>query len=87
MLFISPETIIKNKKIYECLMEANAEGYLNDLIIDEAHIIIEWGSSFRMDYQCLDAFRKELIRNNTSLRTFLLSATFSKQTTERDCPR
>ena len=82
MLFISPETIIKNKNIYQCLMEANAEGYLNDLIIDEAHIIIEWGSSFRMDYQCLDAFRKELIRNNTSLRTFLLSATFSKQTTE-----
>ena len=82
MLFISPETIIKNKKIYNCLIEANAKGYLNDLIIDEAHIIIEWGSSFRMDYQCLDAFRKELLKNNSSLRTFLLSATFSKQTTE-----
>lgn len=82
MLFISPESVIKNKVLYNSLIKANNEGYLNNLIIDEAHIIIDWGSSFRTDFQCLDSFRNELIHNNQLIRTFLLSATFSKKTTE-----
>ena len=80
MLFISPETLFKNKEIRKALMSANDCGYLNDLVIDEAHIIIDWGSSFRVDFQCLDAFRNELLDRNPSLRTFLLSATYSTST-------
>lgn len=82
MLFISPEAIIKNIKIRNCLFDANNKKYLKNLIIDEAHIIIEWGSSFRVDFQCLDSFRKSLMKENPELRTFLLSATYTKKTVD-----
>ena len=82
MLFISPETIIKNPKIKKTILYANSTGYLKNLIIDEAHIVIEWGSAFRKDFQCLDAFQKQLLKSNKSLRTYLLSATFSKRTAD-----
>ncbi|MBQ6943020.1 MAG: DEAD/DEAH box helicase [Ruminococcus sp.] len=79
MLFISPEAIIKNKKLQSSILEANKCGYLKNMVVDEAHIIIEWGSSFRVDFQCLDSFRKLLMKDNSLLRTFLLSATYSKK--------
>lgn len=82
MLFISPEALIRNTGIQSSIFKANSEGYLKNLVIDEAHIIIEWGASFRVDFQCLDSFRKILIRDNPSLRTYLLSATFSKKTVD-----
>ena len=70
-------TLIKKK-----ILHANSTGYLKNLIIDEAHIVIEWGSAFRKDFQCLDAFQKQLLKSNKSLRTYLLSATFSKRTAD-----
>lgn len=82
MLFVSPEALIKNIKIQNSIFKANSEGYLKNLVIDEAHIIIEWGASFRVDFQCLDSFRRLLAKDNPSLRTYLLSATFSKKTVD-----
>ena len=82
MLFVSPEALIKNIKIQNSIFKANSQGYLKNLVIDEAHIIIEWGSSFRVDFQCLDSFRRLLVNDNPYLRTYLLSATFSKKTVD-----
>ena len=82
MLFISPEALVKNKNLIEEIDNLNKIGYLKNLIIDEAHIIVEWGSSFRIDFQCLDTFRKRFREHNSNLRTFLLSATFSRSTVE-----
>lgn len=79
MLFISPEALIKNIRIQDSILKANSKGYLKNLVIDEAHIIIEWGASFRVDFQCLDSFKRLLLKDNPSLRTYLLSATFSKK--------
>lgn len=82
MLFLSPETLIKNYELRKALENAAIEGYFKNFIIDEAHIIVEWGASFRVDFQCIDAFRKHIIEMNKQLRTFLLSATFSKDTVQ-----
>ena len=79
MLFISPEALIKNIRIQDSILKANSKGYLKNLVIDEAHIIIEWGASFRVDFQCIDSFKRLLVKDNPSLRTYLLSATFSKK--------
>lgn len=79
MLFISPEALIKNIRIQDSILKANSKGYLKNLVIDEAHIIIEWGASFRVDFQCLDSFKRLLVKDNPSFRTYLLSATFSKK--------
>lgn len=80
IIFISPEAIIKNKRISKVIRDANDKHYLKNVIIDEAHLLIEWGTFFRMDYQFLEIWRKGLLKYNTSLRTYLLSATFEKKT-------
>lgn len=80
LLFISPEALIKNEKFKEVIAEANKSRYLKNIIIDEAHIVVSWGDFFRVDYQCLGPWRKELLRSNPQIRTFLLSATFSDET-------
>ncbi|SHJ74498.1 Helicase conserved C-terminal domain-containing protein [Hathewaya proteolytica DSM 3090] len=80
ILFISPESLIKNKELREKIEKANNEKYLKNLVVDEAHIIIEWGSLFRIDFQCLDTLRKNFLQSNNTLKTYLLSATYSDET-------
>ena len=50
ILFISPESLIKNSKLRDKIQNANNEHYLKNIVVDEAHIIIDWGSSFRIDF-------------------------------------
>ena len=79
MLFISPEALLNNKNFVEGIRKANAERYLKNIVIDEAHIVVDWGSQFRVDYQCLESWRRLLLQSNPSIRTFLLSATYEKR--------
>lgn len=80
LLFISPEALIKNEVFKQVIDAANDSGYLRNLIIDEAHIVIEWGNFFRVDYQCLEPWRNNLYEKNSKLKTVLLSATYEKNT-------
>ena len=80
LLFISPEALIKNEQFQELVNEANANRYLKNIIVDEAHIVVAWGDFFRVDYQCLGPWRRELMRKNPDIKTFLLSATFKDDT-------
>lgn len=80
LLFISPEALIKNKAFKELIGKANASRYLRNIIIDEAHIVVAWGDFFRVDYQCLNPWRNELLTINPSIRTYLLSATYKEET-------
>ncbi|RHO56680.1 ATP-dependent DNA helicase RecQ [Eubacterium sp. AM05-23] len=76
VLFISPEALLENPGFAEVIKEANKCRYLKNIVIDEAHIVVDWGASFRVDYQCLESWRNMLLLTNPSLRTILLSATF-----------
>lgn len=80
LLFISPEALVKNEHFRRIIEDACASEYLKNIIIDEAHIVIEWGNFFRVDYQCLEPWRNTLISSNPKIRTILLSATFEKET-------
>ena len=80
LLFISPEALIKNEQFQGLVNQANASRYLKNIIVDEAHIVVAWGDFFRVDYQCLGPWRKELMRTNPDIKTFLLSATFKDDT-------
>ena len=80
ILFISPEALIKNEQFQKLINKANASRYLKNIIIDEAHIVVAWGDFFRVDYQCLGPWRKNLIKTNPDIKTFLLSATFKDDT-------
>jgi len=79
-LFISPEALIKNDRFRKVINDANSSKYLKNIIIDEAHIVVSWGDFFRIDYQCLGPWRRELLKANPAIRTFLLSATFKDDT-------
>ena len=79
MLYISPEAIICNARLKAIIDKANDDHYLKNFVIDEAHMVMEWGALFREDFQCLDIVRKQLIEKNPYLRTYLLSATFSEE--------
>lgn len=79
LLFISPEALMQNKVFIKELDKANKSRYLKKLIIDEAHIVFDWGTSFRVEYQYLDCWRKEKMRSNNNLKTILLSATYEKK--------
>lgn len=82
LLFISPEALINNQRFVDVVAEANKSRYLKNIVIDEAHIVVEWGAAFRVDYQCLESWRKKLMRTNPLIRTILLSATY-----EQSCVR
>lgn len=79
MLFISPEALLLNNNFVTAINEANTSRYLRNIIIDEAHIVVDWGADFRIDYQCLESWRKKLLLHNPSIRTILLSATFERR--------
>ena len=78
MLFISPEALLNNAKFNDVIQKANQSRYLKNIIIDEAHIVVDWGASFRVDYQCLESWRKKLMLTNPQIRTILLSATYEQ---------
>lgn len=82
VLFISPEALLENPAFAETIKEANKTRYLKNIVIDEAHIVVDWGAGFRVDYQCLEAWRNMLLMTNPSLRTILLSATFEDKCVE-----
>lgn len=79
ILFISPESLIGNPGFQAVIQEANQSRYLKNIVIDEAHIVVDWGAAFRVDYQCLESWRSKLMLSNPSIRTILLSATYEKR--------
>ncbi|MCM1988827.1 DEAD/DEAH box helicase [Oceanirhabdus seepicola] len=81
LLFISPEALL-NSSFNEVVMKAAQKGKINRLVIDEAHIITDWGEFFRTEFQLLAVFRKKLMEvTKNKLKTVMLSATLSDRTT------
>jgi ATP-dependent DNA helicase RecQ len=82
ILFASPEAV--TGALLPSLYVANKAGLLKYLVIDEAHLIAQWGDSFRPAFQTLSGVRRGLLREcgGVAFRTVLMSATFSPQNLE-----
>ena len=77
LLFTSPEACVSGN-LRSVLDELAETGRLENLVVDEAHIIDTWGGHFRVEFQLLAVrWRQWLQKSNARLRTFLLSATFT----------
>ena len=80
VLFASPEAVIG--PLCRELFSAARVGRLKYFVIDEAHIVSEWGDGFRPEFQSMAGLRRELIecclRPEDRLRTLLLSATLTE---------
>tara|TARA_Y100001968_G_C19453232_1_gene770238 strand:+ start:856 stop:3426 length:2571 start_codon:yes stop_codon:yes gene_type:complete len=80
ILFISPESILGT--MLPILFDINKRGLIRYIIIDEAHLVCEWGSGFREEYQNLVFLIHSLLSEvkSNKFRTVLMSATFTKET-------
>lgn len=80
ILFTSPEYAVGGLR--EVLEVAAANGRLNRVVIDEAHLVIGWGNGFRPAFQLLPALVSMLRARapNHEVRVVLASATLTGST-------
>lgn len=80
ILFTSPEALTTS--LLRTVFEVARNGMLRYLVIDEAHLVTQWGDEFRPAFQALAGLRNSLLRQsgNQPFRTLLLSATFTPET-------
>jgi len=83
VVFVSPEAI--SRSLTPALFQAAGAGHLRYFIIDEAHLVDQWGTEFRPDFQAVAGLRSELLahqadRGHPKARTVLLTATMSSST-------
>ena len=45
------DLIYENPAFADAIKAANKSRYLKNIVIDEAHIVVDWGAGFRVDYQ------------------------------------
>ncbi len=81
ILYISPEALIQGK-CKPAILDAAKKGFIGMLVIDEAHLVVQWGRHFRPEFQLLPALRDQ-IRDASphGLKTLLLSATLTHDDT------
>lgn len=78
--FVSPEAAYG--PLRQSLITAAKNGNIRAIVIDEAHIIEEWGTGFRHDYQLFSGLWRQLLEVSpltNQFRTVLLSATFTQE--------
>ena len=67
LIFASPETCISGY-LRPILNKFSREGWFQNLVVDEAHLIETWGAEFRISFQLLSATQKKsLCRRQASL--------------------
>ena len=78
LLFTSPEAVMENLALNSMLEEAAKNRYIANIVIDEAHIVPDWGVFFRPDFQIFSILLKKWRTcSGEHIRTYLLSATLS----------
>lgn len=81
ILFTSPEALTTS--LLSAVLETARVGMLRYLVIDEAHLITQWGDEFRPSFQALAGLRHSMLKiAPLGFRTLLMSATFTEETVE-----
>lgn len=78
LCFASPEAACG--PLRGALLAASKAGNLHAMVVDEAHLVDQWGTGFRTEFQELSGLRRELLAAapvDARLRTLLLSATLT----------
>jgi ATP-dependent DNA helicase RecQ len=80
ILYCSPEAA--TGALLPALFEAARAGLLTDFVIDEAHLLAQWGDGFRPAFQMLAGVRRGLLAAcaGRKFRTVLMSATLTPET-------
>lgn len=81
VLFVTPEQVVKSKRLMNRLEMMYEEGHLSRIVVDEAHCCSSWGHDFRSDYTKLGKLKRQC----PETPIVALSATSSRETTEDVC--
>jgi ATP-dependent DNA helicase RecQ len=78
IVFTSPESLVG--ALSHSVYKAARAGLLRFLVIDEAHMLDQWGDEFRSAFQEVAGLRVDLLRNCAppAFRTLLLTATLTE---------
>jgi len=77
LLYTSPEACVSGR-LRPLLDKFAEDGWLANLVVDEAHLVETWGAQFRVEFQILAAARRKWrSASGNRLRTFLFSATMT----------
>lgn len=80
ILITSPESFISS--LSRVLYKTAESGLLKYFVVDEAHLVAQWGNDFRPEFQAMSGLRRELIKRcpaGREFRTLLLSATLTQE--------
>lgn len=80
VLITSPESFVG--PLSRVLYETAEKGLLKYFVVDEAHLVAQWGNDFRPEFQAMSGMRRDLLRNcpeGKEFRTLLLSATLTQE--------
>ncbi|MEV8095185.1 protein DpdF [Kitasatospora sp. NPDC085879] len=83
LVFTSPEAVTQS--LSKPLEIAAESGYLRYFIIDEAHLVEQWGNSFRTEFQEMAGYHRSWVRKAPEGRkpiTVAMSATLTAQQVE-----
>jgi len=79
VLFTSPEAVCGSLRW--ALYESARNGYLKYFVVDEAHLVSQWGVEFRPDFQAMSGVWRGLLKENgQQFKTFLMTATLAEET-------
>ena len=78
IVFAAPESV--ERSLAYSLYEAAEYGLITAFVVDEAHVVSEWGDEFRPEFQTVGGLRRGLLRaarqsQSGPFRTLLLTAT------------
>ncbi|EAQ80584.1 protein DpdF [Blastopirellula marina] len=83
VLIASPESLMTS--LARPLYEAAERGCLKYFVVDEAHLVAQWGAEFRPQFQSISGLRRELLSQcpeDDQFKTLLLSATLSQDSVD-----
>ena len=80
MLCCSPETLMASPSNRTMWVDhpCSIANKVSLLVVDEAHVVGDWGASIRPDFQFLKWVKHRLLSANPDLRILLMSATLSQ---------
>ena len=77
VLFAGPEALLA-PRLRTCLLEQASAGRVAGIVIDEAHLVVQWGTDFRPEYQGLAGLWRDLRDARENFRSVLLTATLTR---------